>query len=117
MLLLTNEDLYYEYQIALEAPNGYKLYAQELTGDGYDSDFPFDFYVVDDNLKLVDQDVIDGTGYREKEGINWKDLIEYAANEYSPECKSFQIFVDEFENCIFIDADTLADQLYEAGIL
>ena len=119
--MATKDELLNEWQIALEAPNGHKLYAQQLVGDGYDSDNPYDFYAVDANLECLDQDVIDGSDYISSDArdIDWPGLIAYAC-EYAydgPDASAFKVFADEFDACTVLDADDLSEALMDAGVM
>ena len=109
-----------EWQIALRAPNGNILYAQELVDGGYDSDEPFDFFVTTEDWEYLTADVIDGTEYVSEDGptIDWAGLIKYACEyDLDPDKSVFHDFCDDFDACEELDPEEIATFMMDAGVM
>lgn len=123
--MATYKEISHNWQIALGLGE-HVLYAQQLDGDGYDSDCPFDFYIADAGFtEIIAADVIDGVDYVFESGedgieIDWYGLIGYA-REYelggNVEASPFNWFYANFDDAEVLDPDDVSEALQDAGLM
>ena len=114
--------LEHDWQIALKWDTAV-LYAQQLVGDGYEFECPFDLSIADsDTSECIAQETVEGTHYVHADGteIDWKGIIGHA-REYelggNVLASPFNWFFVNFDECLVLDPDAVADDFSTAGIL